>query len=72
MKLSILTLLTAVAVSYGNAALSAPQALDVTNIKQSADRTSQKPNILLLVADDTAFADIGAYGSVRNKRNKAQ
>ena len=31
--------------------------------KAVAEKTAQKPNILLLVADDTAFGDIGAYGS---------
>ena len=35
---------------------------EVTNEVTSADE-NRKPNILLLVADDTAFGDVGAYGS---------
>ncbi len=37
-----------------------PEAAQSTTV---AKTPAQKPNILLLVADDTAFGDIGAYGS---------
>lgn len=34
-----------------------------TEKKQTSNEAAQRPNILLLVGDDTAFGDIGAYGS---------
>jgi arylsulfatase len=37
--------------------------LAACNVQRSADKEVQKPNILLIVADDLGFSDIGPFGS---------